>query len=423
MKRLRCDNGSEFINADLQAFCRDNGIKLETTVRYTPEQNGAAERLNRTLMDKVRPMLAASSLPKYLWADAVVTANYVRNRSPVSGRDKTPYELFFGTKPDVSNLRTFGARVYALTPKPLRNKLDDTSEPGRFIGYPAGTKGYKILLENGRCVISRDVVFIEPSGATGSTALEPEATVIDDETTTEDDESVGEEQPGPARIPTAGDNHRSSVNGGAAASKRPKRAATDVPASVWRDEGYKITGRKRNLAGIAHTAAIHEPTTLEDALASEQAELWQQAANEEMSSLMANGTWTVESMPPGVKPIPVKWVFKIKRDAAGNVERYKARLVAKGFKQREGVDYDEVFAPVSKYVTVRALLALAAAEDMEIYQLDIKTAFLYGELEEDVWVEQPPGYETGNLRHQGRPLAADTSVGDGPGHRHHYYLR
>jgi transposase InsO family protein len=78
VQRLRCDNGSEYINADLADFCREKGIKLETTVRYTPQQNGAAERLNRTLMEKVRPMLADSSLPKYLWAEAVATASYVR---------------------------------------------------------------------------------------------------------------------------------------------------------------------------------------------------------------------------------------------------------------------------------------------------------------------------------------------------------
>ena len=104
VQRVRCDNGSEYINSQLQDYCRARGIKLETTVRYTPEQNGAAERLNRTLMDKVRPMLSTANLPKYLWAEAVVTASYVRNRSPVTGRDKTPYQLFFGNKPDVSNL-------------------------------------------------------------------------------------------------------------------------------------------------------------------------------------------------------------------------------------------------------------------------------------------------------------------------------
>jgi hypothetical protein len=107
-----------------------------------------------------------------------------------------------------------------------------------------------------------------------------------------------------------------------------------------------ITGRKRNLAGTAYTAIINEPATLEEALACEQAEVWQQAANDEMTSLRANNTWTLEEPPPGAAPIPVKWVFKVKRDPAGNVERYRARLVAKGFRQKEGIDYDEVFAPV-----------------------------------------------------------------------------
>lgn len=386
VQRLRCDNGSEYINADLKAYCRLHGIKMETTVRYTPEQNGAAERLNRTLMDKVRPMLVASDLPKSLWADAVVTASYVRNRSPVTGRAKTPWELFFGIKPDVSHLRTFGARCYALTPKQLRTKLDNTSEPGRFIGYPAGTKGYKIELDNGRIIISRDVLFVENGGRR---ADGPE----DNSDEEEEDEGAAPMEHGPPAPPTSGSRDRQPPP---SASKRPKRASAEVPASIWREEGYKITGRKRNLAGAAHMATINEPETLEEALASEQAEFWRQAADDEMASLLANGTWELEPVPPGVKPIPTKWVFKIKRDAAGNVERYKARLVAKGFRQREGIDYEEVFAPVSKYTTVRAMLALAAAEDMEIHQLDIKTAFLYGELEEDVWIEQPTGYESGD---------------------------
>ena len=112
-------------------------------------------------------------------------------------------------------------------------------------------------------------------------------------------------------------------------------------------------------------------------------------------NMAANDTWTLEEAPPGVRAIPVKWVFKTKRNVDGNVERYKARLVAKGFRQLEGVDFTEVFAPVSKHATLRALLARVAHHDMELHQMDIKTAFLNGQLEEEVYVEQPPGYAGG----------------------------
>ena len=388
VKRIRSDNGGEFINTELDTFYQSKGIKSETSVPYTPQQNGKAERLNRTLLDKARPMLADANLPKFLWAEAIVTANYLRNRSPISSQDTTPYELFHGTKPDLSHLRTFGARAYAHVPTVLRTKLDAVSEPGRFIGYPANTKGYKILLDNGTTVISRDVTFDETSSMLPKTNLPktnlpktnlPETIPFSD---TDDNEAVGApaEPEAPPSPPIA--------------LRRTERAAARRPASLWQDDAYRITDRTTAIVNIATTAA--EPTSLEEALQSPEADQWRLAMDEEIASLAANDTWTLQPAPPSIKPIPVKWVYKEKRDANGNIERHKARLVVKGFHQREGIDYDEVFAPVSKYSTLRTVLAIAADLDLEIHQLDIKTAFLNGKLDEDVYIQQPPGYNYDN---------------------------
>jgi hypothetical protein len=115
--------------------------------------------------------------------------------------------------------------------------------------------------------------------------------------------------------------------------------------------------------------------------------------DEEMASLHVNSTWELVELPRGWTPVGTRWVFALKRDGAGNIVRFKARLVAKGFMQREGVDYFETFAPVSKYTSVRVLLALAAAHGWDVQQLDVKTAFLQGDMQETVYVQQPPGYE------------------------------
>jgi hypothetical protein len=162
LKAVWTDWGSEYVNVDLAVYFWKKGVAHETTARYSPEQNGVAERLNRVLMEKARAMLVESGLPSEMWAEAVVTANYTQNRTPVTAHGKTPREAFHGKKPNVSHLRVFGAPVYMHVPKELRDKLEPVSEKGRFLGYEPDAKAYRILRErNNWVIVSRDVIVDE----------------------------------------------------------------------------------------------------------------------------------------------------------------------------------------------------------------------------------------------------------------------
>jgi hypothetical protein len=372
VRAVHTDNGGEYTSTQLEDYFSQKGIVHETTVPYSPEQNGAAERLNRTLMERVRAMLQDASLPDELWAEAAVTACYLRNRSPVAGRDRTPWELFFKAKPNVSNLRTFGSTAYVHIPDQLRSKLDSKTDKGVMVGYEPRNKGYRVYLDSGRVTVARNVVFDESSMAKGGKYIQ-----LDDSS---DDASAAAEpeQQSEAGQPAAP----------AAAPVRPERKR-QAPSEWWK-VGGSSKAPERAMAAVTQ---IEVPSSVEEALKSPQAAKWQQAMDEEMKSLVVNETYVLEQLPTGIAPVPVKWVFTVKYAADGSIDRYKARLVAKGFAQKHGVDYTEVFAPVSKHTTLRSLLAVACAEDLELRQLDVKTAFLNGVLEEDIWMQQPPGFE------------------------------
>jgi transposase InsO family protein len=163
VKKVRTDGGSEFL-ADFAACLRGKGIIHERSVRYTPQQNGAAERLNRTLMERTRCMMLDASVPAKFWAEAVATACHVHNMAPSRG-ESTPWELFYGVKPNLKALRVFGCLAYAQVPQQLRGKLDSRSERGIFIGYKQNVKGWKVLIpcdDGGWHIrVSRDVRFVE----------------------------------------------------------------------------------------------------------------------------------------------------------------------------------------------------------------------------------------------------------------------
>lgn len=142
-----------------------------------------------------------------------------------------------------------------------------------------------------------------------------------------------------------------------------------------------------------------DPTCLQEALTSPDASFWQEAIDNEMDSLLSNKTWDLVELPPGCKIIGFKWILKKKMKLDGTVEKFKARLVAKGYKQRENVDFFDTYSPVSR-IAIRVLMVVAAIHNLEVHQMDVKTAFLNGDLDEEIYLDQPEGIVVAGQEHK-----------------------
>jgi hypothetical protein len=163
IKTLRINNGGEYTSKEFVAFCKSTGIRRELTVPHNPQQNGVAERKNRSIEETVKALLNDQGLSMFLWGEAAMTTIYVQNRSPhCILKDMTPEEDFLGKKPNVENLRIFGCPVYSHIPKDKRNKLEPSGKKGIFVGYSESSKAYRIYIpEQHKIEVSRDVTFNE----------------------------------------------------------------------------------------------------------------------------------------------------------------------------------------------------------------------------------------------------------------------
>lgn len=422
-KVLRTDRGLEYLNGKLQGYLEQEGIKTQCTVGYAPEQNGVAERKNRTLVEAARSMISESGLPKSLWAEAVNTANYTFNR--IQGKNKkSPYELFYGKKHALMKYREFGCDAYVMIPYEKRRKLDDKAEKMKFIGYDTQAKGYRMLNARNKIIVSREVRFLEMKQNQQS-----RTDYSDDSDDDSDDESGNSTHRGSTNEYDSehleNENKEVSVK---ESNEDPEHDEEDLNEIIddtgsATEEDY-FTGnddtlvenentvqqeapRKstRSTAGklpekyqdfIMQVSGIPEPKHFKQAMASENRHHWLAAMKEELNAIEENETWELTDLPPNRKAIGSKWVYKTKRDEHGSVVQHKARLVAQGFSQKYGVDYDEVFAPVVRSSTFRMLLSVAGKRGYQVNHYDIKTAFLNGKLEEEIYMKQPPGFQQGN---------------------------
>ena len=371
VKKIRCDNAKEYFTSDFIKFTKDLGIVIDPAPPYTPFLNGVSERTNRILLEKSRALIADSNLPKTFWGQAVLTAAYLKNRMPSSSIDNsTPYYLKFGEDPDLKHLRVFGCCAYMLVPPSHRKKLDDKSKRMIFIGY--STMGYKLFdPETKRITVSRNVKFNEEKkeNINSKRSLFESPDLSEYEINQEEDkESTSEEN-------DDDEQKEDKVRKSERSRKQPIRYPDPEVFEALLCQQESLTF-----------------DDLESLPIDEQC-LWKDAMNEEIHSMKINNVWDLEELPPDSRAISCKWVFTKKRNG-----RYKARLVARGFMQKEGLDYSETFSPVISMPVLRLVLIIILNEDLHAFVLDVKTAFLYGKLNELVFMDQPQGFDDNSGR-------------------------
>lgn len=513
--QLVTDDGSEFKSSELADWLAEKGIIRVISAAYTPQQNGYIERDFRTINQLTRTMLKHAKLPQELWTEAVSTVLYVLNRT-INKTNRVPFELWYGSKPDISNFKLFGQRAMVMW-KTGKKKYGEQSTKLIFVGYTKKSNTFRFYDHETQSIrISCDATFLYPeegyvqiercdwddiydemdytgmvSDVTGvafedvadnvtrdmvkAHALEEEAEQIQRAKSialipikspkpierqkvnhlTQRDHTIGmhraaEEEPIYGNITVRGrsdtltksstadetfslaaagrssnqnntlniseDNRpiRPSITGkffdermitGDQKSEMnqlavPKNLHIQGVAPEVTSERLRKQTRKNYSNPYLHsmltTIAVNEdPSTYSEAMSGQDSEEWWSAMHDEIDSMVKNQVFTLVDRPKQ-NVVGSRWVFVTKMKPTGDVDRHKARLVARGFSQIHGIDYSETFAPVVDSTTIRLLFAYSAVRKLEMGQFDVKTAFLYGELEEEIYMEQSPGFETGN---------------------------
>jgi hypothetical protein len=464
IKVLRSDNGLEF---SMDEFYAQQGTIHQTSCIGTPQQNSTVERKHQHLLTVARSLKFQANLPLPYWGYCVLTAAYLINRIPSPLlNNKSPYELLFKTIPPYSHLRVFGSLCYAATLSHNRHKFAPRSRECIMLGYPFGTKGYRLLdLKTSQVFVSRDVIFHETIFPFQPTKALPQIHSLSD---THIPPSSNQSPAFPAVvIPTSSTDSALTPTDSALPSidalpsiftsphhHSPTQPCSSPPTHISPQQtivppvpplrqstrAHKLPAYLQNyhcnnassnpvslstvVQGTSSTkfplsqvlsyshlspnykSFVFNASTIREPSTYNEASKsphWCEAMTAEIHALETNQTWSLTSLPPGKVPIGCKWVYKVKLRSDGTLERYKARLVAKGYNQQEGFDYFETFSPVAKFVTVRCLLAVAAVKGWVLYQLDVNNAFLHGTLDEEVYMSLPPGFHS-----KGEPYPSDT---------------
>jgi len=375
IKILRTDNAMEYRDSFLLQFLSQQGTTVQRSCPHTSQPNGRAERKHCYILDSVRALLLSASCLEIFLGEATINVVYTINRLPtINLQNLSPFEKLFGKCPEYSILKPFGCACFVLLQPHECTKLQPRSLLCCFLGYGTEHKGYRCWdpISN-RLRISCHVTFWEntmfSSLSTFHHSLSTESFYFTDASV--------------ELFPSSNEDNSDELNI-RPPSPAPAEPVPDVDIVPATRHSTRVSNPPTHLNDYHCYSAIktlHEPSSYREASTDP---IWQQAMVEEIQALEKTHTWDLVDLPPDKILIGCKWIYKIKTRYDGTVERYKARLVAKGYTQEYGIDYEETFAPVARITFVRSLLAIAAIRQWKLFQMDVKNAFLHGDLTEDV---------------------------------------
>nr|GEV27930.1 hypothetical protein [Tanacetum cinerariifolium] len=409
---IRTDNDTEFKNQVLKEYFDTVGISHQMSSVRTPQQNGVVESRNRTLVEAARTMLIFSRAPLFLWDEAIATACFTQNRSIIHRRfNKTPYELINSRKPDISFLYVFGALCYPKNDREGIRKLGAKGDIGLDLTYAPSTITTQQPTEGELDLLFEamydDYIGGQPS-ATARTvppAQEPQVRQTSTTSTT-----IANTAP----IPTNSSSHATNIlitsqdvdelnpnalfDGNTFVNPFANLSTTAAKSSSSQnvDPSNVHTNQLRSDGDMCMYALSVSSMELKNVKEAMTDPAWIDSMQEELLQFKRLDVWVLVPAPDNISPLTLKWLFKNKHDEEQTVIQNKSRLVMRGYRQEEGINFKESFAPVARMEAIRIFLAYAAHKSFLVFQMDVKTAFLHGSLKEYVYVCQPEGFIDAN---------------------------
>lgn len=388
IKAFQCDNGGEYRNKQFDNFFAEHGIEARYSCPHTSQQNGNAERMIRTINNAVRSLLLQAQLSPIYWVEALHVAAQILNITPSSAiQHQIPFTRLFKKKPSYEHLRVFGCLCFPNLNHSHLSKLSPRSTPCLFLGYPSHHRGYRCFdLKTKKIIVSRHVHFEEDifPAAEKSPNMAASYHFLQDL-----------HQPSPLfksilQMPI---------------QPQAQTPTVPPPASVPQPPSAEVRAQNRGHTMITRAkAGVRKPKQFISLLTTTKSPLpksylqalsdpnWNPSMTDEHGAMVKTRTWSLVPRPKGVNIIRCMWLYKHKFDENGVLRRHKSRLVANGNSQQAGVDFSETFSPVVKPATIRTVLNIGVSKGWPIHQLDVKNAFLQGELDETVYMHQPPGF-------------------------------